>query len=68
MSIAQPPPCAKIRRPEHLILEEASSVLHFSVPLLQPRKCEWCCQVYLVLQDWGRRKDEEQGQRGEAGG
>lgn len=24
-------------------------------------------QVYLALQDWGRRKDEEQGQKGEAG-
>lgn len=25
-------------------------------------------QVHLVLQDWSRRSDEEQGQRGERGG
>ena len=42
MPIAQSPPCAKIKRPGHLTLEEASSVLHFSVPFFPPRKCEWC--------------------------
>lgn len=43
MPISEPPPCAKIKRHGHLTLEKASSVLHFSVPLLPPRKSEWCC-------------------------
>lgn len=36
--IAKPPPCAKIKRHGHLTLEKASSVLHFSVPLLHQEK------------------------------
>lgn len=67
MSIIHPPPCAKIKRHEHLILEEASSVLLCSSPSTKDMGMVLVrCILFSKVGVEGRM--EEHGQRGEAGG